>query len=153
MKCVILRGGCLTGSRHRGAKLHGFLSYLIKTAVLRNSYTIFGYMGKQVRDNLHATDIGKLIYTIYAKSLTSSPPIFPVVANLGGGRANSVSVLEIINILKESFGLSISFDISQQARIGDHKWYITDNSLLLDQFQWKPTYSLHDIIQDILIDL
>ena len=152
MKCAVLRGGCLTGARHRGAKLHGFLSYLIKTAVARNSYTIFGYKGKQVRDNLHATDIGHLIFHIYSQILSSTPPSFPVVANLGGGRGNSVSVLEVIDILKTSFDLRLSFDISPQARTGDHKWYITDNSPLFTQFAWKPTYSIHDIINDILVD-
>ena len=152
MKCVVLRGGCLTGSRHRGAKLHGFLSYLIKTAVAGNSYTIFGYKGKQVRDNLHATDIGHLIHKIYTKTNSTSQPVFPVVANLGGGRSNSVSVLEVIALLKDSFDLNLSFDISEDARIGDHKWYITDNQLLNDQFGWKPSFSILDIINDIIID-
>ena len=152
MKCVVLRGGCLTGSRHRGAKLHGFLSYLIKTAVAGNSYTVLGYKGKQVRDNLHATDIGYLIHKIYTKSNSVSPPVFPVVANLGGGRKNSVSVLEVIDLLKDSFDLSLSFDISENARIGDHKWYITDNRLLTDQFAWQPSISILEIINDILLD-
>ena len=150
MKTVVLRGGCLTGSGHRGAKLHGFLSYLIKTAVEGNSYTVFGYKGKQVRDNLHATDIGRLISKIYDKSQSESPPVFPVVANLGGGRDNAVSVLEVINTLKDSFDLKLSFDVSSTARVGDHKWYITDNSFLSKEFSWRPTQSVSDIIQDIL---
>ena len=153
LKCIVLRGGCLTGSRHRGAKLHGFLSYLIKTAVSHNSYTIFGYKGKQVRDNLHATDIGTLISKIYDKTFSSTPPLFPVVANLGGGRANSVSVLEVIGILSESFGLKLVYDISTDARTGDHKWYITNNSFLTESFDWIPSYTIHNIIDDIISDL
>ena len=152
MKCIVLRGGCLTGSRHRGAKLHGFLSYLIKTAVAHNSYTIFGYKGKQVRDNLHATDIGVLISKIYEKTFSTSPPVFPIVANLGGGRTNSVSVLEVIDILDDSFGLKLDYDISTDARIGDHKWYITNNSTLTENFDWMPSHSIHSIIDDIISD-
>ena len=92
---------------------HGFLSYLIKTAVAGNSYTIFGYKGKQVRDNLHATDIGHLIHKIYTKTNSTSQPVFPVVANLGGGRSNSVSVLEVIALLKDSFDLNLHLTLAK----------------------------------------
>ena len=150
MKCIVLSGGCLTGSRHRGAKLHGFLSYLIKTAVAHNSYTIFGYKGKQVRDNLHATDIGVLISKIYEKTISTSPPVFPIVANLCVGRTNSVSVLEVIDILDDSFGLKLDYDISTDARIG----VINCTSLIIkhSNFDWMPSHSIHSIIDDIISD-
>ena len=91
-----------------------------------------------------------MISKIYDKSQSESPPDFPVVANLGGGRDNAVSVLEVINTLKDSFDLNLSFDVSSTARVGDHKWYITDNSFLSKEFSWRPTQSVSDIIQDIL---
>ena len=150
LKTVILRGGCLTGSRHRGAKLHGFLSYLVKTAVAGDHYTIIGYDGYQVRDNLHAADIGKLVCKIADSSKVMSSDQFPIVSNMGGGRSNSVSVLEAVNILKNSFDLRFNYSTSNNARRGDHKWYISDNSLLLKQFDWAPTTSLEEILSDMV---
>ena len=89
MKCVVLRGGCLTGGNHRGGKLHGFMNYLIRCAVNGNEYTVLGYLGKQVRDNVHALDIAKLISRMISSSTTNNSLVYPIVANVGGGRPNA----------------------------------------------------------------
>lgn len=150
IKTVILRGGCLTGSRHRGAKLHGFLSYLVKTAIAGDHYEIIGYDGYQVRDNLHASDIGKLVCKITDSSKVLSSNQYPIVSNMGGGRLNSVSVLEAVKILRNSFDLKFNYSTSTVERRGDHKWYISDNSLLLQLFDWTPTTSLEDILNSMV---
>lgn len=146
---VILRGGCLTGPRHRGAKLHGFMNYLIRCALDRQPYTVIGYQGKQVRDNLHAQDIALLIETIFSGHLLL-PPQYPVVANLGGGRPNSCSILELIQLLRVDFHLPVTYSFTNKPRSGDHKWYVTDNSRLFQLYNWSPSLSLHDIITDTL---
>jgi len=146
---VVLRGGCLTGPRHRGAQLHGFMNYLIRSALYSCDYTIFGYYGKQVRDNLHAQDIASLVELIYLKH-TVNPPPYPLVANIGGGRSNSCSILELIHILRQDFDLSLSYSVSTVARTGDHKWYITDNGLLHSTYGWTPTHTVHDIIEETI---
>jgi len=150
LKALILRGGCLTGSRHRGAKLHGFLSYLVKTAINNKEYNIFGYKGKQVRDNLHARDIGYLVTSFFQNKDKIAFENYPIIANLGGGRDNSVSILETIDILSSSFGLKFPYTFVDQPRIGDHQWYISDFSNLYKLLGWKPTYSIHSILEDII---
>ena len=146
---VILRGGCLTGPRHRGAKLHGFMNYLIKCCLTSKNYIVNGYKGKQVRDNLHARDISYLVELIFLKHHTS-PPSYPVTANIGGGRSNSCSIIELIGLLTTDFGLQLKYEISDINRIGDHIWYITDNSKLLKIYDWKPNYSLNSIISETI---
>ena len=146
---VILRGGCLTGPRHRGAKLHGFMNYLIKCALTSQDYVVNGYKGKQVRDNLHASDISRLVELIYIKH-NSSPPTYPVVANIGGGRSNSCSILELIDKLSSDFSLDLNFQVNESHRVGDHIWYITDNSRLSLIYDWQPTYSLDSIISETI---
>ena len=122
LNTVTFRCGCLTGGNHRGAKLHGFLSYLTKCMVTDSPYTIFGYGGKQVRDNLHSKDLVKA-FLYYHRT-----PRPGVVYNIGGGRENSVSILEAIDLINDCAGLDWSnYTISEEARIGDHKWYITNN--------------------------
>lgn len=149
LKTIVLRGGCLTGGRHRGAKLHGFLSYLIKTAIEGDIYEIIGYKGKQVRDNLHADDIGKLIISIY-KSINQINSNENNVFNLGGGRENSVSILEIVRILKQDFSINLNYNVTETPRTGDHQWYITSYAKIKDKFNWMPSISVHEIIEDIL---
>lgn len=149
LKTIVLRGGCLTGGRHRGAKLHGFLSYLIKTAIEGGTYEIIGYKGKQVRDNLHADDIGKLIVLIYNLRDEIDSNEYNVF-NLGGGRENSVSILEMVRILKEDFDLTLNYNISEKPRTGDHQWYITSYGKIKNKFDWTPSISIYDIIEDIL---
>lgn len=151
LKTVVLRGGCLTGGLHRGAKLHGFLSYLVKSALAKDVYEIIGYEGKQVRDNLHAADIGTLVISIID---SSSKKEFhwhqDMVFNLGGGRQNSVSVIEAINMLQDSFDLAVKTELVASPRSGDHKWYISDVTRLQQTFDWNPSLDLHAIFEDLI---
>jgi len=148
---IILRGGCLTGAKHRGAQLHGFLNYLIRCGIEGKKYTILGYKGKQVRDNLHAEDIADLIIKIFSTHADqANRPAYPIVANLGGGRENSVSVLEIIDILSSSFDIKLDYDYKDESRTGDHIWYISDTSLLGKIFNWKPNINIHGIVSEII---
>ena len=149
LKTIVLRGGCLTGGRHRGAKLHGFLSYLIKSACRKETYEIIGHKGKQVRDNLHADDIGRLVLKIYKSKKTIKVDEYNVF-NMGGGRDNSVSILEVFDILRKDFDVKVDYTISDNARTGDHIWYITSNDKLRQKFDWVPTISISEIIEDIV---
>jgi CDP-paratose 2-epimerase len=122
MPTVCFRGGCLTGPGHAGTKLHGFLSYLMKCTVTGEAYTVFGYGGKQVRDNIHAADV------VRAVELFHSKPRAGAVYNLGGGRASNVSVLEAISLCERIAGRDLRYVLSDQPRTGDHRWYISDFS-------------------------
>lgn len=144
LKTVVLRGGCLTGSNHRSTELHGFMNYLIKCAVTGKPYQIFGYKGKQVRDNLSSQDIASLTQIILE---ANNDIIYPVVANLGGGRDNSISILEIINKLEEDHELRLNYRLSEQARSGDHMWYITSNKRLNQIYGWNPVQTTDELIE------
>jgi CDP-paratose 2-epimerase len=122
MPTVCFRGGCLTGPGHAGTKLHGFLSYLMKCTVTGETYTVFGYGGKQVRDNIHAADV------VRALELFHSQPRAAAVYNLGGGRASNISVLEAISLCQRIAGRELRYVLSDQPRTGDHRWYISDFS-------------------------
>jgi CDP-paratose 2-epimerase len=145
MPTVCFRGGCLTGPAHAGAKLHGFLSYLMKCTVTGTPYTIFGYEGKQVRDNIHAADVVK------AFDLFHQAPTTSAVYNLGGGRRSNVSMLEAIQLCQEISGLELDWTVSDQNRTGDHRWYISDfSSFERDYPSFKPEFGIHDVLTDIL---
>ena len=120
MKTVAFRGGCLTGPAHQGAELHGFLAYLIKCAVEQKPYTIFGYKGKQVRDNIHSADLIKAFWLYYQN------PRIGEVYNIGGSRHSNISMLEAIMKIEEISGKRVPYSLSGQARSGDHIWYISD---------------------------
>src|SRR5713226_6085143 len=120
MKVGILRGGCLTGPAHSGVELHGFLSYLVKVAFTGQAYTIYGYQGKQVRDNIHSYDV------VRAMEAFAENPRPGEVYNLGGGRENSVSILEAIALVEEMTGRKIAQTYQEQARKGDHICYISN---------------------------
>jgi CDP-paratose 2-epimerase len=149
MNIGIFRGGCLTGPDHAGAELHGFLSYLIKCMVNNKPYTIFGYKGKQVRDNIHSWDLVNMFWH-YHKNPKSSE-----VYNAGGGRDNSTSILEAIeyvNELRKQDDLEpwTNYTLSDQARSGDHQWYISDLSKFKRHYpEWDITISLEETIQQI----
>jgi CDP-paratose 2-epimerase len=144
MKTGVFRGGCLTGPGHSGAELHGFLSYFFKAARSGACYTIFGYKGKQVRDQIHSEDVIRLFDEFYRN------PRCGAVYNLGGGKENSVSILECIDRVEQLLHKKIHFRYSDQNRIGDHICYYTDLSKVKKDFpQWAITHSLDDIFEEL----
>jgi CDP-paratose 2-epimerase len=145
LKVGIFRGGCLTGPSHSGVELHGFLSYLVKVAIGGDPYTIFGYKGKQVRDNIHSYDVIRIFEEFAAN------PHPGEVYNLGGGRENSVSMLEAITKIETLSGRKINWTYSDENRRGDHICYISDLSKLKTHFpQWTITRSLDAILQEMV---
>ena len=145
LKTGIFRGGCLTGPQHSGVELHGFLSYLVKCNLLKEKYTIFGYKGKQVRDNIHSSDLISMFNEFYQS------PKKGEVFNCGGGRANSCSVLEAIKIIESISNIKMRYSISKKNRIGDHKWYITNFKKFNNYYpDWKQKYNLKLIIKEII---
>jgi CDP-paratose 2-epimerase len=143
----VLRGSCLTGPLHRGAELHGFLSYLIKAAKERRKYYIFGYKGKQVRDNIHSEDVVQACWKFYKTKNNSG------VYNIGGGRTNSCSILEVIDILKKKHDIDLKYQILKKNRSGDHIWYISDNSKFQDKHKnWTIKRNLNSIISEIVVN-
>ena len=141
----ILRAGCLTGSRHSGVELHGFLSYLVKVAVSGGTYTIYGYQGKQVRDNLHSYDVVRAIEE-FAKE-----PHPGEVYNLGGGRDNSVSVLEAMALVEQMTGHGISRTYSERARKGDHICYISNLAKFKSHYpNWSVTRDVEAILEEMI---
>jgi len=147
LKVGVFRGGCLTGPSHSGVELHGFLNYLVKVAVSGGTYAIFGYKGKQVRDNIHSYDV---IQAFEAFRLNPQPG---EVYNLGGGRENSVSILEAIAYLEVILGRKVNWRYQADNRIGDHICYISDLRKLHSHFpNWQITRTLNDILVE-LVDL
>ena len=144
--CVgIFRGGCLTGPLHAGVELHGFLSYIIKCAISGKHYTIFGYGGKQVRDQIHCSDV------IDAFENFVNDPKKGEVYNIGGGKENAASILEIIDMLKNDHDLELKYSITNKNRVGDHICYYTDMSKFKSDYsQWLPRWSLKNIITEII---
>ena len=145
MPTVSFRGGCLTGPNHSGVKLHGFLAYIVKAAIKNIPYTVYGYKGKQVRDNIHSRDV------IRAFEFFMNDPKPGEVYNIGGGRDNSISIREVIHKLNEKYGLELNYTISDENRIGDHICYISDlRKLKRDYPQWDITVSLEETIDQIV---
>ena len=144
MPTVCFRGGCLTGPQHAGAQLHGFLAYLMRCTVSGTPYTVFGYGGKQVRDNIHAHDVVRAFAAFHAA------PRPAAVYNLGGGRASNISMLEAIAACERIAGRELDWTLSDQARIGDHRWYVSDlGAFERDYPSWQLTYSIDDVLRDI----
>ncbi len=145
MKTACLRGGCLTGPNHSGVELHGFLSYLIRCNIEEREYTIFGYKGKQVRDNIHAYDVARCIEFFYER------PQVGAVFNLGGGRGNSISILEAFDRVAQLTGKPMRYRYVDTPRIGDHICYISDLSRLKAALPgWDITRTLDDIFEEIV---
>jgi CDP-paratose 2-epimerase len=146
MNVGIFRGGCLTGPNHAGAELHGFLSYLVKCIVQNKPYTIFGYKGKQVRDNIHSLDLVNMFWEFHQS------PKQGEVYNVGGGRNNSTSILEAIDTINEIAETNWNnYTISEENRIGDHIWYITDLSKFKKDYpNWNITISLRETIKEMV---
>ena len=147
MNTVIFRGGCLTGAHHKGAKLHGFMSYLIKCIKNDMPYTILGYKGKQVRDNIDSWDLVNAFWHYHQN------PSWGEVYNIGGGRENSVSILEVIYLVKKELGSNWNkYEISDKNRIGDHIWYITDLTKFKSKYpNWKITKNIDSIIKEMIL--
>ena len=145
MKTGIFRGGCLTGPAHSGAELHGFLAYLIKCIVLEKPYTIFGYRGKQVRDNIHSFDLVNAFWHFYQNPRPGE------VYNMGGSRHCNVSMLEAIALVEEMTGKLLSYTLSDENRVGDHIWYVSDVRKFQDHFPtWKYTYDLKRTLAEMV---
>ena len=138
LRTACFRGGCLTGENHSGAKLHGFLSFLVKTIIKEKKYSIFGYKGKQVRDNIHSLDVARAFNEFIKK-----PRVGGNVYNLGGGRENSCSILEAIKLIEDISDKKSKYKILKQNRIGDHIWWISDNSKFIKHYpNWKISITL-----------
>ena len=148
MNTGVFRGGCLTGPNHSGAQLHGFLSYLMKCAITKTPYTIFGYKGKQVRDNIHSWDLVNLFWHYYQH------PKQGEVYNVGGGRFSNCSMIEGIHCCETITGNKMNYTYSETNRIGDHIWYISDMSKFkADYPTWNWKYNLEDILSQIFIEM
>jgi len=145
MPTCCLRGGCLTGPNHSGVELHGFLSYLVKCNLEGREYRIFGYKGKQVRDNIHSLDVARFIHA-YVES-----PRAGEVYNLGGGKANSCSILEAFKMAENHTGLAQKFTYVEANRIGDHICYYSDLRKLRSHYpRWDITRTLEQTIEEIV---
>jgi CDP-paratose 2-epimerase len=144
MPTCCLRGGCLTGPNHSGVELHGFLSYLVKCNLEERNYNVFGYLGKQVRDNIHSLDVARFIDAFVAA------PRIGEVYNLGGGRSNSCSILEAFDRIAAVSGKPMRYEYVDKNREGDHMCYISDLSKIKEHYpQWDITKSLDDIFTEI----
>src|SRR3954447_3808986 len=144
MPTVCFRGGCLTGPQHAGAQLHGFLSYLMKCTVSGDPYTVFGYDGKQVRDNIHSDDV------VSAFEAFHRDPRAAAVYNLGGGRESNCSMREAITACERISGRELDWTYSDQARMGDHRWWISDLSAFkADYPEWELRYDLETTLRAI----
>ena len=144
---VCFRAGCITGPRHRGAFLHGFLAHLCASAAAGRPYSIIGYKGKQVRDNLHCADLAAAFREVFAA------PGIGAVYNIGGGRGGACSIIEALDLCEALTGQPVARAYQQQARFGDHVWWISDVSRFQDAYpNWKPTRDVKAIVAELLAE-
>jgi CDP-paratose 2-epimerase len=144
LRTACFRGGCLTGPSHSGAQLHGFLAYLMKCAVTDSPYTVFGYEGKQVRDNIHSADLIRAFHEFFLA------PRVAAVYNIGGGRLSNCSLLEAVGLCEQIVGREMRWEYSDTSRVGDHKWWISDNSRFSRDYpNWRLEYDVPEILQQI----
>ena len=145
IKTVCFRGGCLTGPGHSGAELHGFLAYLVKCALTDTPYTIFGYSGKQVRDNIHSLDLVNAFWHFFENPRSGE------VYNIGGGRDINCSMLEAISIVEKKTERKLKWSYSEQNRMGDHIWWVGDISKFRKHYpNWKLTHNIESIVEDVI---
>ena len=145
LNTVCFRAGCITGNNHSGAKLHGFLSYLVKKSIREKSYQIIGYKGKQVRDNIHAKDLVNCFWNYYLN------PKKGEVYNIGGGRFSNCSILEALNEIENLTNIKVKKQYSKSPRVGDHIWYITNNNKFKKDYpKWKQKYNTKKIIDELI---
>lgn len=146
MKTATFRGGCLTGPAHSGAELHGFLAYLVKCVVTGRPYTIYGYKGKQVRDNIHSYDLVNAFWHFFQQ-----PKEGGAVYNMGGSRHSNCSMLEAIRTAEELCGRELNYTLSDEARSGDHIWWISDvRRFRRDYPEWEYRYDMRKIMEEIV---
>jgi len=145
MKTGVFRGGCLTGPAHSGAELHGFLAYLVKCVVTEKPYTIFGYKGKQVRDNIHSYDLVNAFWNFFEKPRSGE------VYNMGGSRHSNCSMLEAIEISEKLAGKKLQVTLSDQSRSGDHIWWVSDVRKFQSHYPtWSYKYDQRAILKEIV---
>ncbi len=145
LKTACFRAGCITGPNHSGAKLHGFLSYLVKSSLKKKKYTLIGYKGKQVRDNIHSHDLVSCFWEFYKK------PRKGEVYNIGGGRYSNCSILEALNLVEKISKIRIKKNYLKANRIGDHIWYISDLTKFKKHYPfWHQIYSTKKIINELI---
>merc|ERR1711991_418037 len=145
LKTVCFRGGCITGPNHSGAKLHGFLSYLVKLSLKNKKYNIIGYKGKQVRDNLHSLDLVNCFWEFYKK------PKYGEIYNIGGGRYSNCSIIEALDMVENLAKIKIKRKILKSPRVGDHIWYISDTLKFKNHYpKWKQEYNTKKIIEELI---
>jgi CDP-paratose 2-epimerase len=141
---VCFRGGCLTGPNHAGAELHGFLAYLMRCTVTGTPYTVYGYGAKQVRDNIHSADVVRAFEELHKNSRVAA------VYNLGGGRESNCSMLEAIELCQEVAGRELDWTLSDEARMGDHRWWISDLAAFqADYPAWELEYDVEGMLKEI----
>ncbi|MBN3040235.1 MAG: NAD-dependent epimerase/dehydratase family protein [Candidatus Omnitrophica bacterium] len=146
LKTASFRGGCLTGPLHQGAELHGFLAYLAKCVDSGRQYTIFGYNGKQVRDNIHSFDLVNCFWHFYQN------PKYGEVYNIGGSRHSNISMIEAIGYFEKAYGKKANIVYNPENRIGDHIWYISDVAKFKSHFpQWDYQYDIYRIMDEICV--
>jgi CDP-paratose 2-epimerase len=144
MPTVCFRGGCLAGPNHAGAQLHGFLAYLMKCTVTGEPYTVFGYGGKQVRDNIHSVDLVRAVAAFHES------PRRAAVYNIGGGRRSNCSMLEAIALCEQISGRTLDWSLGDAPRIGDHRWWISDiDAFKRDYPAWDIQYGIEEILRQI----
>ena len=144
MPTACFRGGCLTGPNHSGTQLHGFLAYLMKCTMTGSPYTVFGYKGKQVRDNIHSADLIRAFYEFF------KAPRSGEVYNIGGGRYSNCSMLEAIDLCQQIAGKKLQWTYTEQNRTGDHIWWISDLSKFRNHYPaWQLQYNVPAILQEI----
>jgi len=145
MNTGVFRAGCITGPYHSGAQLHGFLNYIVKTNLTKKKYTIFGYKGKQVRDNIHSFDIINCFWEFHKK------PKKGEIYNIGGGRNNSCSIIEVMEKIQNKTKIRFNFKVSKKNRVGDHIWYISNNSKFKSHYKkWRIKFNLDNILNEII---
>ena len=145
LNTVCFRGGCITGPNHSGAKLHGFLSYLVKSSLSKKKYSIIGYKGKQVRDNIHSYDLVNCFWEFYKK------PRKGTIYNIGGGRYSNCSIIEALNLVEDIAKIKIRRKYIKTPRVGDHIWYISNLSKFKKHYpNWKQKYNSKKIIKELI---
>ena len=145
LKTVCFRGGCITGPNHSGAKLHGFLSYLVKISLIKQEYSLIGYKGKQVRDNLHSYDLINCFWEFFKR------PKRGEIYNMGGGRYSNCSIIEALDIVERLTKIEVKKKFIKKPRVGDHIWYISNLSKFKKHYpNWKQKYNTIKIIEELI---